>query len=99
MIVYVLLFSVSIISYLYCSPFLLSQLSIVVSHTKGSTGLLTLLSLCYCLDSLIVLTYYTALNWHSIYSSTFFVYDSLSRVSCLSWQSMRPLGSIPEGLF
>ena len=36
---------------------------------------------------LIVLTYYTALNWHSISSSTFFLYDSLSRVSCLSWQS------------
>ena len=30
---------------------------------------------------------YTTLDWCSIISSTFLVYDSLSRVSCQSWQS------------
>src|SRR6266850_981421 len=74
---------------------LLSQLSIVPSRTIGSTGLLALLSrllLSWLLLSrlLIVLTYYTAFNQHSIYSSTFPLYDSLSRVSCLSWQSTCP---------
>src|SRR6266850_4329104 len=93
-----LLFSASIVLFLYCPTSLLSRPTIVLSHTIGSTGLLTLLSypllsqlLLFYLS--IILAYYTALNRHSIHSSTFLVYDSLSRVSCLSWQSTHSLGS------
>src|SRR6266850_2257885 len=92
-----------IISRFYYSPLLLFQLSIVLSHTIASIGLLTLLS-CLLLSRLllscllIVLAYYTALNWHSIHSSTFLYNDSLSRVSCLSWQSMCSLGAFQRAL-
>jgi len=73
-----LLFSSLFVTTIYCS-----------FHTIGSTGLLVLLSWLLLSCLLIVLAYYTTLNWHSIYSSTFSLYDSLSRVSCLSWQSTR----------
>jgi len=63
--------------------------TIVLSRTIGSTGLLTLLSCLLLFYLLIVLTYYTALDRHSIHSSTVLYNDSLSRVSCLSWQSTR----------
>src|SRR6267142_5922739 len=87
---YPLLFSSAIIP---LSPFCLDHLLFCLM-TIGSTGLLTLLSrllLSQLLLSrlLIVLTYYTALDRHSIHSSTFPLYNSLSRVSCLSWQSTR----------
>jgi len=69
-----IIFLFSIISRPYCS--LLYCLDCLLSHlTIGSTGLLTLLSYPLLLRLLlfyllIVLAYYTALNWHSIHSST-----------------------------
>jgi len=68
---YALSFSDSIVFSLYCLDH-----PLVPSHTIGSTGLLALLSRLYYIDSyclifFIVLTYYTAFDRHSIYSSTF----------------------------
>jgi len=90
---YALLFPFVIISHLYCSLSLLSHSTIVLSHTIRSTGLLALLSFLLLFYLLIVLTYYTALDRHSIHSNTFLYNDSPSRVSCLSWQSTRSFGS------
>jgi len=60
-----------IVSHLYCFLSLLSRSTIVLSLTIGSTGLLALLSCLLLFYLLIVLTYYTALDRHSIHSSTF----------------------------
>ena len=71
MIVYVLLFFVSIISRLYYFSFpIVSIVYCPISHNREcqSTCAIVYLLLFYLF---IVLAYYTALNWHSIHSSTF----------------------------
>jgi len=80
------------LSYCFRPPFS-PQLSIVPAHNREyrTTHAIVFFLLSRPLLSRIpiVFTYYTAFDRHSIYSSTVSLYDSPSRVSCLSWQSTR----------